>query len=119
MKKVLKLAVSLMVAAAILPGCMSSSAGLAPSTMPLKSSDDYTVLSQEDVSGSSWGVNLLGILPLSEMSTAKSRDRAIRAAGADALIDVTTNNYMYMIPAGPFPIYLYRIQVAGKPIKML
>jgi len=101
------------VLALFVAGCSVTSAGLSPSTHPINDGN-YTLMSQEDSSGSSFTFAFCGI-SLSEASTAKSRDRAIRNAQADALIDVTSENAAYFIG----PISIYRIKVSGKPIKFM
>jgi uncharacterized protein YceK len=73
----------------LLSGCVTSSAGIAPSTRPL-TPDGYTVMNGS--SGTSWGFSLLGILPLKQANTADALDEALRDRGADALVQVTVDN---------------------------
>jgi len=113
------LAVALLVAltllVAVASGCVITSAGLAPSTVPIQRSNQYTVTKQGDITGSSWGWNLFGFIAITKAATKEAEARALEAAGADALIDVTVDNWYIPIPIiGTF----YRVQVCGKPVKM-
>jgi hypothetical protein len=70
-------------------GCLTSPVSISPSSIPLERGT-YTVV-QEEVSGEAFGVYILGF-PVSEpRQMATARDRAIESAGADALIDITTD----------------------------
>jgi len=75
--------------AVLLCGCVTSSAGIAPSTRPL-APDGYTLMT--DASGTSWGFSLLGIIPLKQANTAAALDEALQDRGADALVQVTVDN---------------------------
>lgn len=77
------------ICAVILTGCVTSSAGVAPSTRPL-SPDGYTLMT--DAEGTSWGISLLGFLPLKQAHTAAALDEALRDRGADALVQVSVDN---------------------------
>ena len=68
-------------------GC-SSMVTISPSTTPITADDTYTKLGH--ATGRAFGVNILGILPLSEPhSSQTARDAAIKNGGGNALIEVT------------------------------
>ena len=86
--------VALALAAPVLVGCMTFSAGTASSTTPLPPDVKYTV-KEEDVTASAWGIYVLGF-PLAEPRQTKSaRDRALAQADADALIDCAVDTNLY------------------------
>ncbi len=100
-------AIAVAILACLLSGCVTYSAGIAPSTKPLDP-DEYTVLA--NVEGSSWGVNILGI-PIKQASTADALSEAIK--GADALIQVSVDNRDYYLAL----VWLQRIRVQGMSVK--
>lgn len=92
-------------------GCMSMGAAIAPSTTPI--TDSMTVTQIGPASGSSWGFMLFGI-PLSEAGHRKAVQRALASSGADALIEVVSDNKMYYL----FIITLYQVRVEGTAVKL-
>lgn len=96
--------------ACVLSGCITTSAGVAPCSRPLDA-DRYTVLGAS--SGTSWGVELFGILPVAQARTADALDDALRSRGADALVQVTTDNRMYYL----LILTMQRIKVEGLGVK--
>ena len=103
----LALLVAVVALACVVSGCVTYSAGVAPSTKPL-GPDEYTV--QSGTSGTSWGINVLGI-PFKQASTADAVSDALH--GADALIQVTVDNRTYNLPF----VYLQRVTVEGIIVK--
>lgn len=99
-----------LLAALALTGCMSVGVDLAPSTTPLEDGQ-YTEVG--DMSeGTAWGA-MLWFIPLTEGQVAKkARDRAIAAAGADALVNVSLNATTYFFPL----VTVYRTSVRGTPV---
>lgn len=83
--------------AATLAGCISSPAGIAPSTVPITSEDSYTIV-RRDVEGTDTGVFFFG-LPLSRAASGYEAIKDAKdQAGADALINVTAENrYNYFM----------------------
>ncbi len=103
----------------ILPGCITTPVGMAPSTIPLTSSDQYTVLSQEEVSGTSSGISFLNMFALKSLNTEDAKTEAIKSAAADALIDVTVDCSSFNFPLRLFPVItIDSVTVRGKPIKL-
>jgi len=90
-------------------GCVTFSAGTAPSTRPL-APDGYTVTSKTE--GTSWGVNILGI-PLCQANTAEAVAEAKKEIAADALIEVTTDNRFICL----FLVNLQRVKVEALGVK--
>lgn len=90
-------AVFAIMAAVLLPGCISSPGGIAPSTMPITSKDSYTIV-RRNAEGSDMGILLLG-LPLGPGASAyKALADAKKRNKADALINVTAENrYQYYL----------------------
>lgn len=77
---------TLLLALASLPGCVSSPVAFTSSTVPAEPGE-YTVLGEAE--GSAWGVSIL-TFPVSEPTQAKTaRDRAIASYDADGLVNVT------------------------------
>jgi hypothetical protein len=77
-------------------GCMTQSAGIAPSTTPITGRDTYTVIGQKST-GRAWGFLNLVLIPIAmgEMHPSKSATtRAIRKGGGNGLVEVTQNNTM-------------------------
>ena len=93
-----------------LTGCITQSAGVAPSTMPL-AADGYDRMEKAD--GVSWGVNILGLLALKQARTSSALDRAIRKGGGDALVEVSVDNRAYFL----ILLNLQRIRVEGRGVK--
>ena len=103
----------------LLPGCVTTPVGMAPSTIPLTGSEKYTVLSQEDVSGTSWGMTLFNMLAFKSLSTEDAKNEALRSAAADALIDVTVDSSGLYLPLRIVPVItIENVTVRGKPIKL-
>ncbi len=91
-------------------GCMTLSAGVAPSTRPLEQ-DKYTVLNAS--SGTSWGILFLSFIPLKQANTAAALDEALRDRGADALVQVCVDNRQYWL----LLFSLQRIKVEGLAVR--
>jgi len=100
----------LMLSVAVLAGCATSSAGIAPSTRPL-APDEYTVMNSS--SGTSWGVSVLGFLPLKQANTAAALDEALCERGADALVQATVDNRTCCL----IIVTLHRIKVEGLAVR--
>lgn len=95
-------------------GCVITSAGMSPSTHPFYSSNDYTVISRDEVSGRAMGLVILGIPVMSEPNfTGTAKTRAIKDAGADALVGVTIDNWDLNF----FYFRIRYVEVAGTPVK--
>jgi hypothetical protein len=89
---------------------MSVGRDLAPSTTPL-AEGQYTEIG-EPTEGSAWGVMLFAV-PISEPgATRRARDRAIEAAGADALVNVSLSSMTYFLPL----VSVYQTTVRGTPV---
>ncbi len=76
-------------------GCWADPGGMAASTLPITGEDTYTVLSKE-VTGTDYGLMLL-TFPLWTASTYDAIMDAKEISGADALINVTAENYNYCL----------------------
>lgn len=102
-------ALLLVAVALVLPGCFTYAGGIAPSNKPL--SENYSVM--EKVSGTSWGVNLFGILTVKMADTSKALAEAESSIPSDGLIRVTVNNtgYYFLI------LNLQRIEVQGVAVQ--
>ena len=92
-------------------GCMSMGAGIAPSTRPI--TDSMKVTEIGPASGSSWGINVFGI-PLAESGHGLALRRALDTSGADALIEVTSDNRIYYL----FVVTLYETRVHGTAVNL-
>ena len=101
--------VALLSLACFASGCVTYSAGIASASRPL-APDGYDVLSETD--GTSWGVNILGI-PFCQANTKEALDEALANKGADALIQVTTDNRTYYLLLA----YLQRVKVEGLAVR--
>ena len=85
-----KLAVTMLALA--IQGCITWSGGVAPSNKPIDP-EDYVVIDR--VSGSSWGVNILGFLQVAKADTEEAMNEAETAVASDGLIRITVNNTGY------------------------
>jgi hypothetical protein len=104
------LLLGLTILAFALTGCVTYSAGVAPSTIPL-APGGYTVGAGALSQGVSWGWNLAGI----PFRQAETREAVREATGpGDALINVTVDNTSYLF----LLINLQRIRVEGTPVKI-
>ncbi|MFZ2658090.1 MAG: hypothetical protein WAX69_24370 [Victivallales bacterium] len=101
-------------ACAVLPGCVTSPGGIAPSTVPITSKDTYTII-KTDASASDGAVVLFGI-PLKTCSAYDALQTAKENYGADALINVTLENKSYWITILPIVVYS-KISIRGDAIK--
>ena len=91
MKK-LSWVIGTVLAAWMLPGCMSTPGGIAPSSIPITSKDSYTIV-QRNAEGSSLGINLLGVIPLGPGASAyDALMDAKKEYHADGLINITAEN---------------------------
>jgi len=116
MKTLFKSIVALTLGAGLL-GCQITSAGLSPSSVPFKSKNDYTVVSDEVRSAQVYSVLLFGFLPVSEVGrsqTEMAKDRLAREGGGDELIEMTTDNFI--VPLGIVTVVV--INMTGKPVKV-
>jgi len=96
-----------------LSGCYTLSAGTTPSTIPLPPDQEYTKVG-DFASGRAFGITVLGF-PLSEVyPTRYARDRAVRGAGADGLIDAQVDTRVYNL----YLAIIIETQVSGVPIKL-
>ena len=88
-------------------GCSTFSGGVAPSNVPLDP-DSYTRTGR--VSGTSWGVYILWLIPVAFPSTQEALDSALRGGNGRPIVQVTadTRKY-YRVPL----MYLERIKVEG------
>jgi len=90
-------------------GCVTHSAGVAPSTGPIApGSYDAVGLT----SGTSWGWSLL-FLPLSQAETKAAVEDALRERGGDELINVTVDNTDVYLAL----FYLQRVRVQGMAVR--
>lgn len=94
--------------AALTCGCVTHSAGIAPSSMPLKGDYDRV----DKASGNSWGITIF-FIPIKQAKTAQALERAIDEGGGDALVQVTVDNRDYFL----LFVYLQRIRVQGMGVK--
>lgn len=92
-----------------LGGCVTYPGGITGSTVPLNPGS-YTEIGE--ASGSTWGMHLLGILPISEASPQTALDRALTSSGGDALIQTTVVMRIYPL----FILNLYQTQVEGTAV---
>lgn len=92
-------------------GCLRVPAGLAPSNTPLQNRP-YTVIGE--AFGTDTHADLFGVIPVTRAEhTQRAIDEAVKASGADALIDVTVETVTkYWIVFST-----YTIEVRGKAIK--
>ena len=97
-------------ALALASGCVTESAGITGSTIPLEPGG-YQTMGQ--VEGTSWGVWFL-IIPLTQASTRDAMLEAQDAKRGEALINVTVDNTTYFPPL----FYLKRIRVEGTAVRM-
>ncbi len=81
--------VAVAVVVALACGCITTSAGIAPSNRPV---DMDKVVVGKSVEGTSWGMNILFFLPLFQASTADALDEATTKGRTDTLIDITVDN---------------------------
>lgn len=89
MKSVVSFAAAGLLVVSLLSGCITSPVSISPSSVPVQQGQ-YTVV-QEDVSGRAFGLYVFG-WPISELrQMAAARDRATAVAGADALINITSD----------------------------
>lgn len=103
----------------LLPGCITTPVGMAPATVPISSISDYTILKDQSVSARSWGFSILELFALFSPSTEKARERAIKSAAADALIEVTVNNSSLCLPLRYVPVITIAcVTVSGKPVML-
>ncbi len=88
-------------------GCSTYSGGVAPSNVPV---DPASYSLGRHVSGTSWGVCILWIIPVSFASTQDALESALRGSNGRPIVQVTadTRKY-YWVPL----IYLERIKVEG------
>lgn len=70
-------------------GCITTSAGIAPSNRPV---DMEKVVIGKQVEGTSWGMNILFFIPLFQANTADALDEATTKGRTDTLIDITVDN---------------------------
>lgn len=70
-------------------GCITTSAGIAPSNRPV---DMEKVVVGKTVEGTSWGMNILFFIPLFQANTADALDEATTKGRTDTLIDITIDN---------------------------
>lgn len=103
------LVVTLIVLSAVVSGCVTYSAGVAPATKPL-GPDEYDMIGSAE--GTSWGVNVL-FIPFCQANTADALQEALKDRAADALITVSVDNRAYYFPL----VYLQRIKVEGMAVK--
>ena len=96
-----------------LSGCMTQMSGIAPSSCPITSEDTYTVIGT--VESSSGGFMPLGVVPIGESRPAeKCVARALEKSGGDALIEVTMDNTLMMLPY----IYPYWTHLKATAVKV-
>ena len=74
---------------AVACGCITSSAGIAPSNRPVDM--EKVIVGTKRVEGTSWGMNILGF-PLFQANTADALDEATSKSPAETLIEVTVDN---------------------------
>ena len=99
-----------LVLACALSGCVTYSAGVAPSTRPV-SPDGYTVINS--TTGTSWGMDLLMFIPLMQASTSEALDDALHNRGADTLVQVCVDNRSVHL----LLFDLQRIKIEGLAVK--
>ena len=107
------LGVCLTALAMILTGC-SSAISVVPSTAPLPQDKGYTVIIDQEVSGSSVALSILFFGVGSDTPTYHALQSALKSSEADALIDVAVTyrvfNFLYLFG-------IYETEVSGKAIK--
>jgi len=81
----------LMIILISLTGCITSPAGLAPSTVPITANDSYTII-ERDITGTDAALNIMGFIPIMTCSAYDALQTAKKEYGADALINVTGQN---------------------------
>lgn len=84
-------ALAALAAALLLSGCIHQAGGIAPSNVPIEGRRYHVV---GEVVASDSAVRLLGILPISgSNNTAQAMRAAMAKEDADALIDISVENY--------------------------
>ena len=91
-------------------GCMTLSGGIAPSTKPL---DPAGYAHLKPASGTSWGFQLFGFIPLAEAATSEALDEALQDGGGDALVQVCVDNRRYWL----ILFTMQRIKVEGLAVR--
>lgn len=110
---IMRLSLALVVCAVLIAttaGCITTSAGVAPSSMPL-AQGGYDRM--EKASGTSWGINILGFIPIKQAKTSSALEEAIRNGGGDALVELCVDNRACYL----LVLNLQRIRVAGRGVK--
>jgi len=92
-------------------GCMTQSAGLAPSTTPITGKDAYTIIGEE-ANGRAYGVIVFGIGMGESRPSRKATDRAILKGGGNGLIEVTESNTLINL----LYVHLLITRVTGTPV---
>ncbi len=105
----LVLAIVVLAVGLVASGCVTHSAGIAPSTGPL-TQGSYDALGR--TSGTSWGFSLL-MLPLSQANTRDAVKDAVNKEEAHELINVTVDNKDYYLGV----IFLQRVTVEGIAVR--
>ena len=95
-------------------GCMTSSGGIAPSNRPLEP-NSYALLDR--VSGTSWGVSVLWLFPVSQASTSEALEKALAQKNADAIVQITVDNSKFFVILGL--AYIEWTKVEGIAVKVL
>jgi hypothetical protein len=97
----------------LLCSCISRPGGITSSTIPISASDSYTVV-QNNVSGKSWTMEILGFIPLSPVSAYSALQAAKEDNGCDGLINVSANSEWKWFILFSY----YKIEVRGDAIKL-
>ena len=109
----MKRVIVLLCAAGLLAGCQCNMTGITPSSTPITSQDTYTIIGP--VTTYSYGITLLNVIPICEDRPAETcLKRALTESGGDALIEVTMDTTMILIPY----FNPYRTRLQGTAIKL-
>lgn len=89
MKKLTRMTLVLLLSVGlVLSGCVSTPAGIAPSTKPLKAGG---YVEMGPAKGQAFGMVILGV-PITELDPARTAtDRAIENGGGDAMVNITVD----------------------------
>lgn len=110
-KKIAK-SLSILVTSSLLAGCITGPGGLAPSTIPITSTDSYTVIKNNAV-GVDTAFSILFIPVTPPCSAYQALMDAKEDTGADALINVTGENKSVYL----FIVNWQKMKVRGDAIK--
>lgn len=102
----------------LLSGCIVQPMTIKPSTKPLPES--YSVTSHTRASSWSFFMLFLGFIPIGwgpPDPAGEARDQAIANAGGDALVDVTGDVRVWILPIPFFSTFLFQTEVEGDAVQ--